>query len=112
MVVALVVAGRGEMAKVVAVRAGLRGSVRAPDARSARAAAEELQVAALLPYLATPFDLVPDFIEEASNPSRAPDGKSIVAEGRDGPIVIDLDGNSRPLFPYSGTQPAWQPLPT
>ena len=51
-------------------------------------------------------------LEEASNPSWAPDGKSIVAESRspDGLIIIDLDGNSRPLFGYAGAEPAWQPL--
>jgi len=50
-------------------------------------------------------------IENASNPSWAPDGNWIVAESPEGLIVTDLDGNSRRLFPSSGTEPAWQPLP-
>ena len=51
-------------------------------------------------------------IDEASNPSWAPDGQSIVAESPDGLIIIDLLGNRRALFPYAGTEPAWQPLPS
>lgn len=49
-------------------------------------------------------------IEGASNPSWAPDGKSIVAESPHGLIIVYLDGNSRALFSYAGTEPAWQPL--
>ncbi len=48
---------------------------------------------------------------EGASPSWAPDGRSIVAESRDGLVVVDLQGNTRLVFPGGGAEPAWQPLP-